>query len=69
MFSHAYSISHVKSSETNSKGVTVHVDMARAFGMMRQHGYKGYCSMEWDDAGDPYQKTAELIWQTVQYLS
>jgi hypothetical protein len=25
--------------------------------------------MEWDDAGDPYQKTAELIWQTVQYLS
>lgn len=69
MFSRAYCISHVKSSETNSKGVTVHVDMARAFGLMKQHGYKGYCSMEWDDAGDPYQKTAELIWQTVQYLS
>ena len=69
MFRHAYCISHVKSSETNRKGVTVHVDMAKAFGLMKQHGYKGYCSMEWDDAGDPYQKTAELIWQTVQYLS
>jgi sugar phosphate isomerase/epimerase len=69
MFHHAYCISHVKSSETNRKGVTVHVDMAKAFGIMKQRGYKGYCSMEWDDAGDPYQKTTELIWQTVQYLS
>ncbi len=69
MFRHAYCDSHVKSSETNDKGVTVHVDMARTFGIMKQHGYKGYCSMEWDDRGDPYQKTAELIWQTVQYLS
>jgi sugar phosphate isomerase/epimerase len=69
MFRHAYCISHVKSSETNRKGVTVHVDMAKAFAMMKQHTYKGYCSMEWDDAGDPYQKTAELISQTVQYLS
>ena len=48
-------------SETNSKGITVHVDMAKTFGFMKQHGYKGYCSMEWDDAGDPYQGTAELI--------
>jgi sugar phosphate isomerase/epimerase len=69
MFTKAYCISHVKSSETNSRGVTVHVDMAKTFGLMRQHGYKGYCSMEWDDAGDPYQATAELIRQTVQYLS
>ncbi|MGC2182843.1 MAG: sugar phosphate isomerase/epimerase family protein [Terriglobales bacterium] len=69
MFGRAYCISHVKSSETNSKGITVHVDMAKTFGVMKQHGYKGYCSMEWDDAGDPYQGTAELIRQTVQYLS
>ena len=69
MFGHAYCISHVKSSETNSKGVTVHVDMAKTFGFMKQHGYKGYCSMEWDDAGDPYQGTAALIKATVQYLS
>jgi sugar phosphate isomerase/epimerase len=69
MFSKAYCISHVKSSEVDSQGVTVHVDMAKTFGFMKQHGYKGYCSMEWDDAGDPYQGTAELIRQTVQYLS
>ena len=69
MFGKAYCISHVKSSETNSKGVTVHVDMAKTFGVMKQHGYQGYCSMEWDDAGDPYQGTADLIRQTVQYLA
>ena len=69
MFGQAYCISHVKSSETNSQGITVHVDMAKTFGFMKQHGYKGYCSMEWDDAGDPYQGTAELIRTTVQYLS
>jgi sugar phosphate isomerase/epimerase len=69
MFRHAYCICHVKSSETNSKGITVHVDMAKTFGVMKQHGYKGYCSMEWDDAGDPYRGTAELIRQTLQYLS
>ena len=32
MFGQAYCISHVKSSETNSKGITVHVDMAKTFG-------------------------------------
>ena len=69
MFGHAYCISHVKSSETNSKGIRVDVDMARTFGIMKRHGYKGYCSMEWDDAGDPYQGTAGLIKATLQYLS
>jgi sugar phosphate isomerase/epimerase len=69
MFSKAYCIAHVKSSETNGQGITVHVDMAKAFGFMKQHAYKGYCSMEWDDAGDPYEGTADLIRQTVQYLS
>jgi sugar phosphate isomerase/epimerase len=68
MFGHAYSIAHVKSSETNDKGITLHVDMAKTFGFMKKHGYKGYCSMEWDDAGDPYQGTAGLIETTLQYL-
>jgi sugar phosphate isomerase/epimerase len=69
MFGHAYCIAHVKSSETNSHGITVRVDMAKTFGLMRQHGYKGYCSMEWDDVGDPYKGTADLIKTTLQYLS
>jgi sugar phosphate isomerase/epimerase len=68
MFAVAYNIAHVKSSETNRQGITVHVDMAKTFGFMKQHGYKGYCSMEWDDAGDPYQGTAGLIKTTLQYL-
>ena len=69
MFGHAYSIAHVKSSETNRQGVAVHVDMAKTFGFMKQHGYKGFCSMEWDEEGDPYPGTAALIQATLQYLS
>jgi sugar phosphate isomerase/epimerase len=69
MFGHAYCIAHVKSSETNSQGITVLVDMAKTFGFMKKHGYKGYCSMEWDDAGDPYQGTVALIQTTLRYLS
>ena len=58
MFGHAYCISHVKSSETNRQGKTVHVDMAKTFGYHEAARYKGYLSMEWDDAGDPYTGTA-----------
>jgi hypothetical protein len=43
--------------------------MAKTFGIMKKHGYKGYCSMEWDDAGDPYRGTAGLIKTTLQQLS
>jgi sugar phosphate isomerase/epimerase len=69
MFSKAYCITHVKSAELNSQGITVHVDMAKTFDVMKKHGYKGYYSMEFEAAGDPYQGTFELIRQTVQYLS
>jgi sugar phosphate isomerase/epimerase len=69
MFAHAYCISHVKDSEADEHGKQVHVDMAKTFGFMKQHGYKGYCSMEWDRPGDPYKGTAGLIQTTLQYLS
>lgn len=69
MFAHAYSICHVKNSEADDHGKIVHVDMAKTFGFLKQHGYKGYCSMEWDSPGDPYRGTAELIETTLQYLS
>jgi len=69
MFAHAYCICHVKDAEVADNGQTVHVDMARTFGYLKQHGYKGYLSMEWDRPGDPYQGTASLIEQTVHYLS
>jgi len=69
MFRHAYSICHVKDGETNEQGKLFQVDMARAFGYLKQSGYKGFCSMEWDRPGDPYRGTAELIEKTVHYLS
>ena len=69
MFRHAFCISHVKSSEINRQGITVQVDMAKTFGFMKRSSYQGYCSMEWEAAGDPYQGTSDLIRQTVQYLS
>ena len=69
MFGRAYNICHVKAMESNDAGQVFHVDLARTFGMLKSHGYKGYCSMEWDSPGDPYSGTKELIADTVQYLA
>lgn len=69
MFSHAYGISHVKGSESTEKGAVVPVDMAYAFSVLKKSGYRGYLSMEYDDAGDPYRGTDELIQQTTRLLS
>jgi sugar phosphate isomerase/epimerase len=69
MFGHAYCISHVKEGETDDKGKSVHVDLARTFGFAKAHGYKGYFSMEFDSPGDPYAGTKELIDKTVRCLS
>jgi sugar phosphate isomerase/epimerase len=69
MFAHAYGICHVKDGEVNDQGKAVHVDLGRTFAILKQHGYKGYCSIEYDAPGDPYKPTAELIEQTVKFLS
>jgi sugar phosphate isomerase/epimerase len=69
MFAHAYGICHVKDGEPDAHDKPVHVDLARTFAILKMHGYKGYCSMEYDSPGDPYKPTAELIEQTVKYLS
>jgi len=69
MFAHAYGICHVKENEANEQGQLVHVDLARTFAILKKHDYKGYCSMEYDAAGDPYKPTAELIEQTIKFLS
>ena len=68
MFAKAYGICHVKEMETNSAGKLVHVDLAKTFGFLQQHVYLGYCSMEWDSPGDPYQGTADLIEKTMSFL-
>jgi sugar phosphate isomerase/epimerase len=69
MFSQAYNICHVKALEVNSNGEKYHVDLKRTFKILQHYNYKGFCSMEFDSPGDPYAGTAELIKQTLQYLS
>lgn len=69
MFAHAYGICHVKDGEVNGEGKAVHVDLARTFGILKKHEYKGYCSIEYDAPGDPYKPTAELVEKTIEFLS
>jgi len=54
--------------EADEKEQLVHVDMARTFGILKNSNYKGYCSMEFDSPGDPYEGTSELIEETLKYL-
>jgi sugar phosphate isomerase/epimerase len=69
MFTHAYGICHVKDREINSQGTLVRVNLARAFHILKAHEYKGYCSIEYDAPGDPYEATEDLIKKTVAALS
>jgi sugar phosphate isomerase/epimerase len=69
MFKHAYGICHVKGSESTEKGAVVPVDLSYAFRTLKKSGYRGYLSMEYDDAGDPYRGTAELIEKTLRFLT
>jgi sugar phosphate isomerase/epimerase len=69
MFAHAYGICHVKDGEVNEQGKASRVDLARTFGILKRHSYKGYCSIEYDAPGDPYKATAELVEKTMGFLS
>ena len=69
MFQHAYSICHVKDGEADDRGKQFNIDMKKSFDILKSSGYRGYCSMEYDAPGDPYEPTAKLIKQTIHYLS
>ena len=70
MFGHAYNISHVKETEVgDGKDKIAHVDLPRTFAIAKNHGYKGYFSMEWDSPGDPHEGTLGLIEKTLKNLS
>lgn len=69
MFNHAYGICHVKQSEATGQGANVQVDLAYAFAILKKTGFHGYCSMEYDNTGDPYKGTEELIARTLALLS
>jgi sugar phosphate isomerase/epimerase len=69
MFAHSYGICHVKNGGVTEQGKAVRVDLARTFGILKKNGYKGFCSIEYDAPGDPYKATADLVDQTVRFLS
>jgi sugar phosphate isomerase/epimerase len=60
MFEHAHGISHVKDSEVDGKTV-YRVDVAKTFAIAKAAGYRGYFSMEWEGATEPYAGTQSLI--------
>ena len=69
MFSHAYNIAHVKDSEVGDKGKLFTVDVAGCFEIAKASGYRGYFSMEWEGAGEPYAGTRKLIDLSLKYLA
>jgi sugar phosphate isomerase/epimerase len=69
MFQHAYNICHVKGGEMNDDGKVFTVDLKKSFDILKASSYRGYCSMEFDASGDPYEPTAKLIEETIKYLS
>lgn len=67
MFGHAYNIAHAKDSER--AGQTVYqVSMKRCFEIARAAGYRGYFSMEWEGAGEPFGGTEKLIAESLRLM-
>ena len=67
LFKRAYNICHVKDSEVDN-GKVVRVDLAKTFGILKASGYRGYCSMEFEGQGSPYEGTQKLIDASLKYL-
>ncbi len=68
MFKHAYSIAHMKDSEVGDGGKVYTVDVARCFAIAKAAGYRGYFSMEWEGAGEPFAGTQKLVDESLKYL-
>lgn len=68
LFGHAYNIAHVKDSEVGEKDKLFTVDVAKCFEIAKASGYRGYFSMEWEGAGEPYAGTQKLIDLSLKYL-
>lgn len=68
LFALAYNICHVKDSEAGDNGKVVRVDLKKTFGILNASHYRGYCSMEWEGAGSPYDGTRFLIKSSLENL-
>lgn len=70
MYKHAFNMSHVKDEVASRSGTVYKIDLAKAFGIAKASGYRGYFSMEWETkAGDPFEGTRRLVKETLHYLS
>ncbi len=68
MFRHAYNICHVKDSEVGDGGKLYRIDIPKTFAILKASDFRGYCSMEWEGAGDSYAGTHKLVADTLKYL-
>ena len=68
LFPLAYNICHVKDSEAGDNGRVVRVDLKKTFAILNASRYRGYCSMEWEGAGNPYDGTRFLIKSSLENL-
>jgi sugar phosphate isomerase/epimerase len=68
MFRKAFGICHVKDSEVGEDKKVYRVDLKKTFGILKASGYRGYCSMEFEGQGDPYEGTEKLIRASLQEL-
>jgi sugar phosphate isomerase/epimerase len=68
LFPHAFNISHVKDMEVD-EGKVYRVDVDRIFAIAKKAGYRGYFSMEFEGAGDPYEGTRRLLQQSLKALA
>ncbi len=70
MFAHAFGICHVRQQQTGDDGRVYTIDLQKTFNILKESGFRGYCSMEWAGGnGSAYDGTRELVAQTVKYLS
>ena len=69
LFPLAWNVCHVKEFESGEKGKVLSVDVARVFGILKESKFRGFCSLEFDSEGDPFQGTAALIQKSLKYLA
>ena len=69
LFPLAWNICHVKEFEAGANGKVLSIDVARVFGILKASKFRGFCSMEFDSDGDPFEGTAALIRKSLRYLA
>jgi sugar phosphate isomerase/epimerase len=70
MLQHVFNVCHVKDEVESDSGTRQKVDLKRMFQLAKEHGFKGYFTMECETKlVDPYTGTKQLIDETLQNLT